>query len=104
MKTFDLIDIAFTGRERREEEADASLFDALMTGNLRAVAKQLYPEAQLGTCQICNERPGDLLIQGNSVCDECDQEHYGPIARLPRFRTNDDRDAYEAGSRTHGEI
>lgn len=61
-------------------------------------------QAELGTCQICNERPGDLLIKGNSVCDECDQEHYGPIARLPRFRTREDRDAYEAGVRARGEI
>lgn len=60
--------------------------------------------AEHGPCDVCGQRPGDIVIKGMSVCDECDQKHYGPIARLPRFRTNDDAAAYDAGVRARGEI
>lgn len=83
MNTFDLINVAFTALEKRRD------------------AK---PSPEIGTCDVCGERPGDLVIKGQSVCNECDHDHYGPIARLPRFRTNDERDAWMAGSKTRGEI
>lgn len=74
----------------------------LMTHALKA----LDAKPALGQCDICNERPGDRIATEAriSVCTECDEAEYRQMRRLPRFRTNDDRDAYEAGSRARGEI
>jgi hypothetical protein len=65
-------------------------------------AAKKQAETELGTCDVCSKRPGDLVIKGLSVCDECDNEHYG--RKVVKFRTRDDRDAYEAGVRARGEI
>jgi len=86
--------------------ADASLFDALITGNARKVMNELYPQKpqpEHGSCDICEERPGDRVIKvsGLCVCDECDEQEH---ARALRFHTDDDAAADEAGVRARGEI
>ncbi len=87
MNQFQLIDVAFTALERR---------------------KEAKPEPELGTCDDCGERHGTtkLVSAGTDtlLCDECIADDYRQMRRLPRFRTNDDRDAYEAGVRSRGEI
>ena len=87
---------------------DATIFHALMSGNARKVAEQLYPEAELGPCDICNERPGDRIATDArlSICEECDAEEHARMLgrKVVKFHTRDERDAYEAGVRARGEI
>lgn len=89
---------------------DATLFDALITGNARKVMEELFPSGpqkpELGPCDTCGERPGDRIATEAriSVCEECDEADYRQMRRLPRFRTDDDAAAYEAGVRSRGEI
>jgi uncharacterized Fe-S radical SAM superfamily protein PflX len=63
-------------------------------------------EREFGPCDICEDRPGVRKVEpsGICVCDECDQVEFRNMHRLPRFRNRDERDAYMAGSKTHGEI
>lgn len=62
----------------------------------------------LAPCDLCGERPGDRIATEAriSVCDECDEAELAKMQgrKVLQFRTRDDRDAYEAGSRTRGEI
>lgn len=84
-----------------------ALWNDIKAGKLRAVAKQLYPEAKCepehGPCDICEERPGDRVVKvsGLCVCIECDEKEDAPNRR---FHTNDDAAAYDAGVRARGEI
>lgn len=70
--------------------------------------KALDKKPDLGTCDCCGENPGDrktiMFGVDTVVCDACDEADYRQMRRLPHFRTNDDRDAYEAGVRARGEI
>lgn len=63
---------------------------------------------QLGPCDICNERPGDRIATDArlSICEECDAEEHARMLgrKVVKFRTRDERDAYEAGVRARGEI
>lgn len=107
MKTSDLLDIAVSGRERRQEQADANLWALIKAGNVAAINKQLH-EPELGTCDTCGERPGDRIATEArlSICEECDAEEHARMLgrKVIKFRTRDERDAYEAGVRARGEI
>jgi hypothetical protein len=83
MNTFDLIDIAFTALERRKTEK---------------------PSPDVANCDVCDEEPGErtIFFAGTEtwVCEHCAEEH----RPRRRFRSTDERDAYEAGVRSRGEI
>jgi formylmethanofuran dehydrogenase subunit E len=87
MNTFELMNVAFTALERRKEQK---------------------PSPDVALCDDCGERTGTnkIVSAGTDtlLCDECVEDDYREMRRLPRFRTNDERDAYEAGVRARGEI
>lgn len=90
MNTFDLMNIAFTALERRRESK---------------------PSPAVANCDVCDERPGERMAKAAGgvdtwICEQCDEEEHARMLgrKVIQFRTRDDRDAYEAGSRTHGEI
>lgn len=107
MKTFDLLDIAVSGRERRQEQADANLWALIKAGNVAAINKQLH-EPERALCDDCQERPGTNQLKSAGtdtlLCEVCIEDDRRQRNRLPRFRNRDERDAWMAGSRTHGEI
>lgn len=90
----------------------ADMWAAMKAGNLRSLTDQMYPEAkaepEYGPCDVCQKNPGARVIKvtgiDTCICDDCSDDEYRQMRRLPRFRTNDDRDAYEAGVRARGEI
>lgn len=89
----------------------ANLWSAIQRRDVREVAKQLTPSPAVANCDVCDERPGERMTKAAGgvetwICEQCDEEEHARMLgrRLPRFRTSDDRDAYEAGSKARGEI
>ena len=64
------------------------------------------PSPAVAKCDVCDENPGERMIffAGTEtwICEECAEDH--KPRRRPRFRTNDDAAAYDAGVRARGEI
>lgn len=73
-----------------------------------ACDKASKPSPVIADCDVCSKRPGDGWVTAAGgietwVCDECiEEEHARMLGR--RFRSNDERDAYEAGVPARGEI
>lgn len=85
---------------------DLADITAMALDRIYAAFEPKQPE--LGPCDICNERPGDRIATEArlSICEECDAEEHARMLgrKVIKFRTRDDRDAYEAGVRARGEI